>query len=150
MQAWAGVGLQEAQIPENWQSTSGQIVESHVEAKIETKANGTQKEMFLPLVRYRYEVDGSYLIGDQLSLHHPARTLRGVAETEIEDLQQGQNVTVHYNPDQPQQAVLRKADTLGPMQALSAGLMIALTTLFIAVISFRRNRQPALTPQASE
>nr|WP_320142826.1 DUF3592 domain-containing protein [uncultured Cohaesibacter sp.] len=134
------MGLQEAQIPKDWQETPGQILESHVEALTQTKANGTPIEMFQPHVRYRYEVDGRFLIGDQLSVHHPARTLRGVAETEIEDLPQGTNVTVHYNPAAPDQAVLRKADTIGPMQALSAGLVIALTTLSIAIVSMRRKK----------
>ena len=137
------MGLQQAQIPDSWQTTPGQILESHVESLTQTKANGGPIEMFQPHVRFRYEVDGTFMIGDQLSIHHPARTLRGVAETEIEDLPQGTNVTVHYNPEAPDEAVLRKADTIGPMQALSAGLVIALTSLAIGVISFRRNKQKA-------
>nr|WP_321463335.1 DUF3592 domain-containing protein [uncultured Cohaesibacter sp.] len=142
------MGLQEAQIPKAWKDAPGQILESRVEPQIETKANGSPREMFLPQVRYRYEVDGQFIIGNQISAHHPARTLRGVAETEIEDLRQGTNVTVHYNPENPQEAVLRKADTIGPIQALSAGLVIALTTLAIAVISFRRNRAESTSAQA--
>nr|WP_321457722.1 DUF3592 domain-containing protein [uncultured Cohaesibacter sp.] len=138
------MGLQEAQIPEDWKQTSGQIIESHVEALTQTKANGTPIEMFQPSVRYRYEVDNSFFIGTAISRQHPARTLQGVAETEIEDLKQGTNVTVHYDPADPATAVLRKADTIGAMQALSAGLVIALTTLAIAIISFRRKSQGPL------
>ncbi|WP_319495785.1 DUF3592 domain-containing protein [uncultured Cohaesibacter sp.] len=135
------IGLQEAQIPSSWQAVSGQVLESHVDNITETNANGTPMEMFVPKVRYRYEVDGSFFIGDQLSRNHPPRTLKGVAETEIESLGQGTNVTVHYNPDAPEEAVLRKADTIGAMQALSAGLVIALSTLAFAIISTRRPRR---------
>ena len=137
------IGLREAQIPESWLQTHGQIVDSGVEVLANTGSDGSKVETYQPKVRYRYEVAGVFHFGEQLSRHHPYRTLRGVAETEIEDLPRGTNVSVHYNPDNPADAVLRKSDTIGPMQAISAGLAIGLTTFAIFVISFWRKRQSA-------
>ncbi|TLP44849.1 DUF3592 domain-containing protein [Cohaesibacter sp. CAU 1516] len=134
------IGYQEAQIPENWKTSKGQIVAVSVGSIETTKADGSKMEMFQPQVRYRYEVDGSFLIGTELSRHHPDRTLKGVAETEIEDLAQGSEVTVYYNPEAPAESVLRKSDTIGPLQAISAGLAIGLTTTAIFLITLLRRR----------
>lgn len=135
------IGLQEAQIPSEWQSINGQILERGVDVEQVSKSNGDQIELFKPKVRYRYEVDSQFYIGERLSRHHPGRTLRGVAETEVEDLPQGTNVTVHYDPANPSEAVLRKSDTIGAIQAISAGLAIGLTSFAIFIISVWRQRR---------
>ena len=134
------IGYQEAQIPEKWLNTGGQIVETGIEVISHEQQNGQSVETYQPKVRYRYEVGGSFLIGTQLSRNHQERTIRGVAETEIEDLRQGAMVTVHYNPDNPQESVLRKSDTIGPMQAISAGLAIGMTTTALFLITLLRRR----------
>lgn len=134
------IGYEEAQIPENWATTNGQILETGIN-EIETKkADGSIEKSFRPKVHYRYEVAGSALIGEQLSRHQQNRTLRGVAETEIEDLKQGATVTVYYNPAKPDESVLRKSDTIGPMQAISAGLAIGMTATALFLIMLLRRR----------
>ncbi len=142
------MGYQEAQIPEDWKSVKGQILSRGIETIEATKADGSKIEMFQPKVRYRYEVDGSFLIGTQMSRHHPDRTLKGVAETEIEDLPQGSDVLVYYDPADPAQSVLRKSDTIGPLQAISAGLAIGLTTSAIFLITLLRRRTARTSAKA--
>lgn len=142
------MGYQEAQIPEDWKMVKGQMLSRGVETIEATKADGSKMEMFQPKVSYRYEVDGSFLIGSQLSRHHPDRTLKGVAETEIEDLAQGTEVSVYYNPANPADSVLRKSDTIGPLQAISAGLAIGMTTTAIFLITLLRRRIAAPVNQA--
>ncbi|WP_180966891.1 DUF3592 domain-containing protein [Cohaesibacter celericrescens] len=139
------VGLHEAQIPDSWQQAPGQIVDTGITVGSQDMADGSKLEVFQPKVRYRYEVGGKFLLGEQLSRHHPMRSLRGVAETEIEDLHQGTNVTVYFDPENPADAVLRKSDTIGPMQAISSGLAIGLTCFAIFVVSLRRWRK--VTPK---
>ncbi|WP_324292755.1 DUF3592 domain-containing protein, partial [uncultured Cohaesibacter sp.] len=107
------IGLSEAQIPDGWKSTPGQVMESDVEVITKTASNGETMETYRPTIRYRYEVDGAFLFGDQIQRHQQERTLKGVAETEIENLRQGTNVTVHYNPENPSEAVLKTSDTIG-------------------------------------
>ncbi|SNY92766.1 Protein of unknown function [Cohaesibacter sp. ES.047] len=138
------IGLSEAQIPDGWKSTPGQVMESGVEIIKGTNSDG---ETYRPTIRYRYEVDGSFLFGNQIKRHQQERTLKGVAETEIEDLKQGTNVTVHYNPADPSEAVIMKSDTIGPMQAISAGLCIGITCFAIFIVSLRK-RQTAKSATA--
>ena len=147
---YAGLGYMgylAAQIPQDWDQVAGQVVESSVK-EIPATAEG-QVETYLATVRYRYEVDGTFHLGSRLSQQQSPRTLRGVAETEIEAYGQGTNVTVHVNPSDPEDAVLQKSDTIGPMQAISAGLAIGITCLAIFVISFRRRgKEEALSVSA--
>ncbi|WP_316858090.1 DUF3592 domain-containing protein [uncultured Cohaesibacter sp.] len=135
------IGYSEAQIPAQWRETSGTIVERGIEVISHPDKKGEGAETYQPRVKYHYEVSGQTYEGTQLSLHHLERTLRGVAETEIEDIKQGDVVTVHYDPQKPDNAVLRKADTIGPVQAISVGLVIGLTCLALFFISLRR-REP--------
>ena len=137
------VGFYEAQIPSHWQQTAGQVVEHGVSVISKAGADGSERETFKAKVRYRYEVGGQFYLGTQLSRHHPERTLRGVAETEVEDLPRGTNVTVYFNPDDPSDAVLRKSDVIGPMQAISAGLAIGLTCFALFGISALRAKRTA-------
>ena len=143
------MGLQEAQIPSNWQQVPGQVLERGVETVAQSKSDGSTMELYQPTIRYRYQVGDAFLIGDQLARHHPPRTLEGVAKTEIEDLPQGANVTVYFNPADPTEAVLRKSDTIGPMQAISAGLAIGITTLAIFIVSFWRKQRNAPADQTA-
>ena len=134
------IGYEEAQIPESWETVSGQIIETGID-EIETKkADGSIDTIFRPKVHYRYEVAGAVLNGEQLNRHQQNRTLLGVAETEIEDLKKGATVTVYFNPDKPSESVLRKSDTIGPMQAISAGLAIGMTSTALFLIMLLRRR----------
>ena len=139
------IGYREAQIPSIWKETPGQVVESGIDVITKPASDGPSIETYQAKVRYRYEVDEQFYVGTKLSRHEQERTLRGVAETEIEDLGQGTNVTVFYDPASPQDAVLQKSDTIGPMQAISAGLAIGLTCFAMFVISFRRRSKELVT-----
>lgn len=132
------LGLQEAQIPANWLQTQGQIVNHGIETLSRSKADGSTIEMYKPKITYRYEVDGQHYLGKQLTQHDQERTLKAVAETEIESLTVGTRVSVHYNPDNPADAVLHKSDTLGPIQAISAGLCVGIGCFGIFMVSLRR------------
>ena len=141
--AYAGLGfmgLQEAQIPSGWKRVEGQIVNRGIDVIERQKADGSMTEAYRPSITYRYEIDGAFLLGERLMQHDYTRSLKAVAETEIEDLQVGTKVVVHYNPEDPKDAVLRKSDTIGPMQAISAGLCIGLGCFAIFAISLRRNQ----------
>lgn len=133
------LGLQEAQIPTSWLQTEGQIVNQGVETLSHTKADGSVIEMYKPKITYRYEVDGQHHLGHQLTRHDQERTLKEVARTEIENLTVGAKKPVHYNPDNPAEAVLKKSDTLGPIQAISAGLCVGIGCFGIFMISLRRS-----------
>lgn len=132
------LGLQEAQIPANWLQAKGQVVNHSIETLSHSKPDGSAIEMYKPKITYRYEVDGTHHLGNQLTRHDQERTLKAVAETEIEDLTVGTSVTVHYNPENPAEAVLHKSDTLGPIQAISAGLCVGIGCFGIFMVSLRR------------
>lgn len=141
------IGLQEAQIPSSWSQVKGHIMSHDIVVTDHKGPDGKVTQTFKPSVSYRYEVNGEFLIGTRLSRFEQERTIRGVAEEEIKDLSMGSPVSVYYDPADPKNTVLRKSDTLGPFQAISAGLCIGLGSLAIFIISWRRNRKPVAARQ---
>ena len=137
------IGLYAAQIPSDWPTVEGQVVSRTVESRQTTKDNGEVVETYSPKVTYRYKMGDDFVLGTGLSRHPQQRTLRGVAERELEAYVPGTKVTVHYNPDNPDETVLQKSDTLGPFQAISAGLCIGLSCVAIFIISIRRKKPQA-------
>lgn len=139
--AYAALGflsLSEATQNERWPTVEGQIVTNEVQEFERAKGDGSTYKTYKAVAGYRYEVNGKFYLGSNLSIHQAERTLKGVAETELEPYQVGTKVKVFYRPDDPNQAVLRSSDTVGAYQAISAGLCIGLVCLALFFIGFRR------------
>lgn len=132
------IGLQEANQTNAWPTTQGQVLGHEIETVERTLSDGTKTELYIAKVRYRYEVDGAFHISDKIALRPQERTIKGVAETEMEDFGLGKKVTVFYNKDKPELAVLKSLDVVGAYQAISAGLCIGLVCLFMFFTSLRR------------
>lgn len=138
---YAGLGfvsLSEATQNERWPTVEGQIVTNEVQEHERKRSDGSTFKTYKAVAGYRYEINGKFYLGANLSLHPAERTLKGVALTELEPYQIGTKIKVYYNPNDPNQAVLRSSDTVGAYQAISAGLCIGLVCLALFFISFRR------------
>ncbi|MCV6546094.1 MAG: DUF3592 domain-containing protein [Cohaesibacter sp.] len=138
---YAGLGfvsLSEATRNESWPRIEGQILSNSVKEYERKKSDGSPLTTYQASVEYQYEIGGVSYQSSALSLHPAERTLKGVAQTELEPYPVGTKVMVYYNPDDPNQAVLRSSDTVGAFQAISAGLCIGLVCLVLFFISKRR------------
>ncbi len=142
--AYAALGflsLSEATQNERWPTVEGQIVTNEVQEFERTKGDGSTFKTYKAVAGFRYEINGKFYLGSNLSIHQAERTLKGVAETELEPYQVGTKVMVFYKPDDPKQAVLRSSDTVGAYQAISAGLCIGLVCLALFFMGFRRRQE---------
>lgn len=91
---------------ENWVSTEGVIVESRVDARNEPGADRPNIR-YGARVTYQYDVGGTAYRGNRLSFVSPVwRADRHSAEADAARYPQGARVTVHYDPANPQNAVL--------------------------------------------
>jgi hypothetical protein len=63
-------------------------------------------------LRYSYEVDGRVYEGDMAQFGPPRVTNRDLIEGLVEKYPAGKDVTVHYNPDAPEIAVLETSDEM--------------------------------------
>lgn len=93
-----------------WPSVEGQIISSRIsESRYNTGPSQDRVRRcckYQLQVRYRYEVDGLVLEGDRLRIRSNKTSVRAAAERELAQYPVGARVTVYYDPEQPDQAVL--------------------------------------------
>ncbi|MCI0580932.1 MAG: DUF3592 domain-containing protein [Chloroflexi bacterium] len=110
--AFGGVGLwfaftvarlqKAAALLQSWPSTSGQILAASLEPETAPGGRGTR---YRPQIRYRYQVAGQTYEGSKIQFLEGATTLRE-AQARIAPYALGQAVTVFYNVNRPQAALL--------------------------------------------
>ncbi|MBP7634050.1 DUF3592 domain-containing protein [Candidatus Ozemobacteraceae bacterium] len=93
----------------SWPSTSGTIVKSWVGERSEYK-NGRTHHMYTPRVRYAYRVGSSSqsFEGEEISSLVTSSGDREWADSVVASYAVGTRVTVYYNPDRPQEALLER------------------------------------------
>jgi hypothetical protein len=119
---------------EDWPAVDGVVLDSAVEVDRET---GRQR--FRPVVRYRYEVDGQLYEGSRIqwAIDESFRKYTR-ARRLLDRYRTGAAIKVHYDPTQPDMAVLQTdgGDTavLRPIYVVAATVAVsALFTIGIAI-----------------
>lgn len=153
---WAGPSLKVARESANWPTAQGRILSSEKTyvtssttstSNSSTVAGGTTRKSwtsYRPSISYSYTVDGSEYESTRLEL---GSIDMGRTDEYLEDFPEGKEVTVHYNPEDPEQAVLiAGADatfyvliTLGFL-AIGLAILIVFVTIFICRAIGRRAR----------
>ena len=126
-----------------WPTTEGKVISSEVRPT-EVWGRAGPIQYYAADVKYEYAVNGKTLTGSQLAFgtdsglfSDPARALQ-----EVEQYPIGRTVIVHFNPDNPQDALLNIGGTAGG--ALMIGFGVFFIVLGIAgLILFRK--KPAQT-----
>jgi hypothetical protein len=117
----------------DWPSVEGQVTIATVEMKTESDDDGTTTK-YSPRVVYTYAIAGQQYTSDQVvpgaRLWH---TSRARAEAKLA-YQTGQQVTVYYNPNKPDQAVLEAGATRGAWGMLAIGVVITIAGIAIAIL----------------
>ena len=121
--------------PPNYAVVRGKIVERKVR-----RAN---KSVYVPYVKYQYEVGGKSYQNDRISFAPKGETRRG-ARLALAHYFEQSAVLVYYNPANPQFAVLDPKSRLANWEILSIGSLITIDIVLFFYIIFggyrKRNR----------
>jgi len=105
-----------------------------VDIHTSTDNDGHTSTTYKPVVAYRYELMGLQYTGERIAFG--ANTFnRRKSDEIIARYPVGQAVTVHYNPDKPEDAVL-EAVVQGGTLSLIIGIVLMGVGVVMAVVSF--------------
>jgi len=110
---------------ETWQTAQGTILTSGIQEKRSRSSKGYTTTTYWPYVTYQYSIMGQVYQGDKLGFGSAGYT-RAKAEEVLAPYPQGAPVTVHYDPDDPNKAVLE-------MREFGAGGLIAAGIIFLVL-----------------
>jgi len=110
-------GFQKGKANQQWPSITGQISS--------TTLTSAENDL-LPDIRFSYTVDGKHYEG-RVEFPPGTMPMPGFASAQLEKYPAGSPVTVHYNPQQPEQA------TLEPGRANDDWLILAMGIGFTAI-----------------
>lgn len=102
----------------NWLTTNGTITDASIEEEYDSEDSEYSYE---PQITYEYEVNGTVYESDRIGFFGKSYGTRAEAQQVINDYQGSGGVEVHYNPDNPEKAVLERTTD----ETLLAGLGIA-------------------------
>jgi hypothetical protein len=115
-----------AKASETWPTTIGKILSSEV--LVEESRDGEGSTWYNPVVAYSYSAAGRTIEGSRIRFGNVRRGSQKKAEAVLANYRPGAPVTVRYNPEKPDEAVL-ETQKPGPLY-----LVLALGGLvFIAV-----------------
>ena len=118
---------------QSWSSASGKITESYMRREASMESGST---IYYPEVQYDYEFLGTKYTGDRISFGGSSgNSNRKKSEETLAKYPIGQNVTIYYNPNNPEDAVLERKMGTGGTVFLIIGILftfIALCTLCIS------------------
>jgi hypothetical protein len=111
---------------EAWPAVEGVIVESTVAAQREGR------QLYRPVVRYRYEVSGERYEGSRIQWAASAGYRKYTRARRILDsYRSGHAIKVHYDPKRPGVAVLKPGHGMGLRPVMVLAPTAAMYTLFI-------------------
>jgi len=90
----------------NWPTVNGKVVDSGVESSVETGTHGVLHTSCRPMIKYEYEVSGVSHAGNNWAFHTLWSTDTAWAESIIQKYPTGSQVTVYYDPANPDRSVL--------------------------------------------
>ena len=118
----------------DWPTATGKVVTASVETSSSTDEDGSTSRRYSPRVEYAYTVSGRKYTSNQVSVGSK-RTYGSRASAEAKlDYRSGQQVTVHYTPGKPDQAVLEPGATGGAWGTVIIGAVFAIAGA--AVVAF--------------
>lgn len=134
----------------SWPVVDGRVVSTTVRVDMPTGNSGATREAreahwrYYPSITYRWVVDGRPHTGSryQLGTTHPKLRQREEAQAAAARYPVGSTVRVHYNPANPDQAVLETAPSVGIYVPLLFGLVLIAATGF-GILRARRVRRAA-------
>ncbi|MBN1316445.1 MAG: DUF3592 domain-containing protein [Anaerolineales bacterium] len=117
-----------AEASQTWPSATGRITEAEIKESTSTDDDDVTRVTYYPAVRYEYQVDDQVYTGKRISFGGiVSSSSRSKAETELARYPVDGEVTVYYNPEKPEEAVLEQKASGSKM-----GLVFGVVCLSIA------------------
>ncbi|HDP24786.1 MAG TPA: DUF3592 domain-containing protein [Deltaproteobacteria bacterium] len=142
--AWGFMNLSTAMESRSWPIAEGKIVSSQVVKKVEryTDSNNRRRNrtIYEAQVRYDYKVDGRSLIGSRVTMADSGSSSESRAQKISMSYPAGSPCTVYYNPDKPEEAVLKAGITFATLMFPAIGILFAVIGL--AILSMGRKSSP--------
>jgi hypothetical protein len=135
--ALALLGRQEQNVGD-WPTVTGEVVDTSLYRK-ERRFPGFTRVTYTPTITYRYMVDGVTYTSQNLDFAPPERSSYEnavEAEAVLKEYAVDTDVTVHYNPRAPRQAVLEVEKPQGYYTGLVSGLFNVGMGLLTVVVYF--------------
>ena len=116
---------------QNWSSTEGKITESYIRRDMGVNGDGIMQILYYPEVRYEYEFMGIEYTGQQISFGaNTGYSYQKKTQAILSKYPLGANITVYYNPNAPEDAVLERR--VGGKVALIIGILFSLIAICTA------------------
>jgi hypothetical protein len=111
----------------DWRITTGTIVSADLSQQSRRNQQGYQDVTYAPAVEYTYEVNGQTYRSDKISSEWTASHNLGMAERLTNKNPPGAKVDVHYNQNNPAEAVLEAKSTSRNFLMIAGGTILVLT-----------------------
>jgi hypothetical protein len=120
-----------------WPTTEGIVLDGHID-----KQEGSEGEVsYSPELAYRYQVDGVIYYGDRLFVT-PYSSDYSWAQSYLYKYPVGSTITVHYDSENPSEAVIELQANQVDYVLLMVGIVfIAFGAAFLVVLVFRRRKK---------
>jgi len=118
-----------------WPATSGTMLISEINESVSRDENGDTSTAYYPNVVYTYQVSGQtytckqVAFGGAVGRSNPAQVQPFVAKYPV-----GAVVTVYYNPNKPEEAVLEKTASGGANLARNGGIFLLIISALIGCV----------------
>lgn len=99
-------GLIQANASADWPSVKGRVVSSSVDQQRSSKNNGGTSTTYHAEVLYEFAVGGTTYNGNRVAYGDYGSSNPAHARRIVNQYPEGETVTVHYMPDDPEQSVL--------------------------------------------
>jgi hypothetical protein len=114
---------------QDWGRGEGRILTAEVERDVRRDENG-KSVTYIPHVKYAYQVDGQDYQGDQIGFGTPKFSMARKANAIIDQYPVGGQISVFYNPLDPDEAVLDQV-IFRPNSYLVIGISMILVMLIV-------------------
>ena len=142
LMAWGGYEIKGSRESGSWPSIQGTISSSSVSKRTTRDSDRRTRTTYYPKVGYRYRVDGRNYISSRIAFGTgdsggSAKWARKI----VNKYPVGKNVTVYYNPQDPQYGVLESGFTWRSIMILLAGIAFFAAGVLCVKAKLRASRK---------
>jgi hypothetical protein len=120
-----------ANTSQSWQGAMGQVIASDIKKSTSNDGEYGQSTSYEAIIRYRYSVMGKDYTGERVSFG-VKNSSEKLARDTVSRYPINTGVTVFYNPDKPEQAVLEQANSSGLLQIV-IGIALFVAGIYFAI-----------------
>jgi hypothetical protein len=120
-----------ANVSQSWQGTQGQVIASDINKSTSNDSDYGHSTSYEAIIRYTYSVMGKDYTGERVNFGIRNTSEKSARET-VARYPINTSVTVFYNPDKPEQAVMEQASSSGWLQIV-IGIALFVAGIYFAI-----------------